>query len=241
MQTGNNNSHLNRARVNKDDEFYTPRWYVERVFKQYKEFLYGKRLWLPCDGDDSEFTKVFKGEDDIWTKNTSNDYRENSALLDWCDVVVTNPPFSKLTDFFNFVLGGKKDYILIVPQNFLTRNNLFNEFMNKRLFLNWKQEHIMFNRPDGSQKEMAVYLISSFNKPRAPQGVYQDGVLWLKRWEDFVPTYHGKIAVPLTAAFQIDLEHYDILGKAHTNEFYERIIIQRKKDVQRLKDETSES
>lgn len=54
-----NNSNLNRAKVKKDDEWLTPRWMIAKVFDNVTTELQGKKVYCPCDGQDSEFTNYF--------------------------------------------------------------------------------------------------------------------------------------------------------------------------------------
>lgn len=53
------NANLHRAKVKKDDEWPTPCWMIAKNFDNATTELQGKKIYCPCDGRDSEFTKYF--------------------------------------------------------------------------------------------------------------------------------------------------------------------------------------
>lgn len=91
------------------DEYYTPMETVENVFQKLGKHIEGKKIWFPCDTEESAFVKYAKLHG-LNFKASSNNFLDNKELLEWCDVVITNPPFSKLPTFCNFIKGGGKDF-----------------------------------------------------------------------------------------------------------------------------------
>ena len=79
-----NNSNLHTSKRNKNDEYYTYYEDVVKGLEPYKEYLKGKRVLCPCD-----VITYHKENGSEWFK--PDDY----------DVCVTNPPFSKIKDFYN--------------------------------------------------------------------------------------------------------------------------------------------
>lgn len=57
----------------------------------------------------------------------NGDFRspECVALLDECDVVVTNPPFSLLREFIGLIIDHKKDFVIIGNMNACTNKDIF--------------------------------------------------------------------------------------------------------------------
>lgn len=65
------------------------------------------------------------------------DFRKNLSLLDGCDVVVTNMPFSAFKEYFKAVKD--KDFILLAPVLFAGYSNLtevLSMFNAGRLYVN---------------------------------------------------------------------------------------------------------
>ena len=156
-----NNTALNNAKSNKNDEFYTLLSVIEEEVSSYKEYFKGKIVYCPCDKVYNDYRSNFaeyfirnfhtlglkklictqfnptgKGtlteydfdtcgvgweydghinpcdsfdESDINTYflkgNGSFDSDECKAIMQKCDVIVTNPPFSLFKEFVNHFIG----------------------------------------------------------------------------------------------------------------------------------------
>lgn len=142
--------HLNKADARKDDEWFTPTRVVARELEHHFNSLKGKRILCNCNDIFSAFGDynwhllsvrdvTVVGKDKYYY---SAPYGQTSyevpyppdmipasycdkvglQLLSECDVVVTNPPFSKTTSFVKDVLDAGKDLLCI---NALT--NVFNK------------------------------------------------------------------------------------------------------------------
>ena len=112
------NTHLNVAKVCKDDEFYTPyecsSYILEEVVATYKssEELKSTLFIYPCDSEEqnSQFldaskkyelqTIAFNHMEDLLTYNFENDNLQ----------IITNPPFSKLGLFLEILTKLKERY-----------------------------------------------------------------------------------------------------------------------------------
>ena len=58
---------------------------------------------------------------------------ECKKLLDECDVVCTNPPFSKLTDFIPMLFDYKKDFVIISNLIVITKPQIRKEILGKKI------------------------------------------------------------------------------------------------------------
>ena len=112
------NTHLNVAKVCKDDEFYTPyecsSYILETVVATYTspEELKNTLFIYPCDSEEqnSQFlnaskkyelkTIAFNHMEDLLTYNFENDNLQ----------IITNPPFSKLGLFLQILTKLKEKY-----------------------------------------------------------------------------------------------------------------------------------
>lgn len=97
-----------------NDEFYTRREDIDAMLPEWD--LSDKIVYCPADSDESEFVKYFKQpgkcKELIYT---SDDFRTHPDLIEKCDVVITNPPFSLIRVLARMILEAKKDFILIQP------------------------------------------------------------------------------------------------------------------------------
>lgn len=109
---------LNRER--RYDEYYTRYEHVKNIIERYIpiEELKDKIIYCPCDSDESNFVIYLKEhKDDIQYKEliyTSDDYNNHLDLFEKCDIIITNPPFSKIIKEFIPILNkvNKKFFIL---------------------------------------------------------------------------------------------------------------------------------
>lgn len=131
------NAALKRAKVNKDDEFYTKKKDIESELIHYHTYLKDKIVY--CNADDhrkSKFVEYFmenfseiglkklfstgflKGNGDVFSE-------ECTEILKQADVVVTNPPFSIFKEYLPHLLKYKKDFIILSPKNALGYKDIF--------------------------------------------------------------------------------------------------------------------
>ena len=103
---------LKKAKELKNDEFYTLRDDVEKIFNNFAPLLKHydfTRIDLPFDGDESEFTKYCK-DNNLNYHNTYGDYRNHNYAKN--GVVISNPPFSLLREIINFYMKHNIKFIL---------------------------------------------------------------------------------------------------------------------------------
>ena len=106
--------------VRRYDEYYTRYEHVKNIFERYipNEELKDKIIYCPCDSDESNFVIYLKEhKNDIQYKEliyTSDDFNTHLDLFEKCDIIITNPPFSKIIKEFIPILNkvNKKFFIL---------------------------------------------------------------------------------------------------------------------------------
>ena len=168
------NSNFNRAKYNKDDEFYTLYETVSNELIHYKDELRGKVIYCNCDTNESNFVKFLNDVKEEWgikevihtSLQEGVDFRseESVEILKRCDVVISNPPFSLAREYYKQILKYGKDYIILVNLNFFTIDFVFDEIKNERAFLGKSitNGHTNFLRPDGSTKQVSTFFLQSF-------------------------------------------------------------------------------
>lgn len=156
------NNFLINARKNKNDEFYTQYHDIENEIEKYKDFLSGKSIYCPTDSSKSNFVKYFK--DNFESLKLKSLYRSDlnegcflyngetevqigepidikterfEEVLDKCDVVITNPPFSLFIDFLDKIIQHKKEYLIVGSQNTITCKSVFEHILKNETFLDY--------------------------------------------------------------------------------------------------------
>ena len=160
---------LEKAKKQKNDEFYTRYEDIENEVMKYRRSFKGKVVYLPCDdpaNKQSEFWSFFVNNFDafglkkliathydedgkaykIWIDGDTSgdgyiddgdalqedligngDFRspECTAILNECDIVCTNPPFSMFREFVDWIFTAKKQFLIIGNNNAITYKEIF--------------------------------------------------------------------------------------------------------------------
>ena len=160
---------LEKAKKQKNDEFYTRYEDIEAEVMKYRKQFKGKVVYLPCDdpaNKQSEFWSFFINNFDafglkkliathydedgkaykIWIDGDTTgdgyiddgdalqeeligngDFRspECTAILNECDIVCTNPPFSMFREFVDWIFTAKKQFLIIGNNNAITYKEIF--------------------------------------------------------------------------------------------------------------------
>lgn len=133
--------------------------------------------------------------------NGSFDSRECIEIMKECDIVITNPPFSRLRDFINQIISLGKHFIVIGPENAITYKGIFPLIKQNKMWLG-------FSKP--SAFRIPVEDIDENNKNQ----FIKDGVVYQKFgnicW--FTNLEHEKRVekIPLTKRYTPEeYPHYD--------------------------------
>ena len=176
---GKTKESLEKAKKQKNDEFYTRYEDIENEVMKYRKYFRGKIVYLPCDdpaNKQSEFWSFFVNNFDsfglkkliathydecgkaykIWIENdTSGDgYIDDSdalqedllgngdfrspecvEILNECDIVCTNPPFSMFREFVNWIFTAEKQFLIIGNNNAITYQEVFTHIKNDKMWV----------------------------------------------------------------------------------------------------------
>jgi len=132
---------MNNDNKGQANEVYTR--YIEA--KKLLNFLEGynlknKIIWCPFDVNTSNIVIALKeaGYIVVYThKDTEQDFLTYTPDFDW-DIMISNPPFSKRTKFFNKINSYNKPYIMLQPIMFFNNNSMIKDLIrdsNKYRFL----------------------------------------------------------------------------------------------------------
>ena len=218
---------LQGAKDRQDNEWYTLYSSVEYVFNNVdglKEYVKDKILYLPCDTEESNIYKyLINNKEELQIKEilrTSDDYYKHHDLYRKADIVITNPPFTKICKWILFLYEMNKEFIIWAPYT-VYQNKSLSEYVIKdqlKCICQNAKELNYFERPDGSIKQAGktiiisnIYQIKSnsnklkINKKNTMEYlkqnnkiVYYKDIPILKRIDDFPCDYNGPIYISFT-------------------------------------------
>ena len=253
-----NNVNLNRAIAAKNDEYYTPMKTVQRVFEVYlKTYDFtDKIIYCPCDSTESNFVKYLTAhKSDLQYKGliyTWDDYNGHGSLFNKADIIITNPPFSKLIheflpllnyyqkEFFIFgCFAAIEGYYRCLPNaNFYYTTNSF----EKKYITDKNKEKIVstiyitnLNLDENFPKKKFVPTATELSNLYALKG----NIRAYDRMADipckeFLPDPKEKFLVPVTALLQHNRYLFNILGSYLYKEYsdgkrrFSKILVQYK-------------
>ena len=161
---------LQGAKDRQDNEFYTLYSSVEYVFNNVdglKEYVKDKILYLPCDTEESNIYKyLINNKEELQIKEilrTSDDYYKHHDLYRKADIVITNPPFTKICKWILFLYEMNKEFIIWAPFTVFVYKSLSEYVIKDQLkcILHNDKELNYFERPDGSIKQAGKTVIIS--------------------------------------------------------------------------------
>lgn len=142
----------------------------------------------------------------------NGDFRSSEcvALLDECDVVVTNPPFSLLREFIGLIIGHKKDMVIIANEMQCTSKEIFPLFQSGKL--NFGYNHVKeFKVPDGTFKKIGTvawfttFKLDKYNE-ELPLCCQYEG------HEDEYPKYDNYDAIEVNQIRRIPRDYFGVMG-----------------------------
>ena len=278
----NDNVNLNKAKSRKNDEYYTQYNDIEKEMLNYN--LTDKIIYCNTDDKSSNFYKYFKDnykkhklkglyisslnkelvyyngieETHTYLNNGSYDSEELKSVLDLSNIVITNPPFSKWRNYFDFLIKNNKDFIILGTLLNVSTKNVFKHFVNNKVrlgksiykgstfFINDNELKLLtnarwFTSLDVTGK-MKISLSKNYNE--AEYLKYDNhNIINVDRSKDIPIDYDGYMGVPLNYLDYFDYSLFNLIGidrytdlnkeygkrfKVGGKEKFARIIIKRK-------------
>lgn len=267
-RTPTNTKLLIKSRNFKDDEFYTDYKTVEEIVSEYKDDLKDKVIYCNCDHEWSSFVKYFKNNKDVigykkfYHTGLTNQFvfgdynvgdfrnKDSIELLKKCDVVITNPPFSLLTEWYKLVKQYDKKFIVLAPPTFISRKEVRQDFINKKIFINARSSRQCdrnFKRPDGSLAEIKCYPHTNIKKiiykyrdtthkvfMKDCNYKFYDGsdILAITDGERVPIDYNGLFTLSISQCWHFDFEKYDLI--CFITDYKQKLLIDGKEQFVRL-------
>jgi hypothetical protein len=216
--------HLRNAKENRDDEFYTPRDYTDKVVNTFFNELKGKKVLCPCDSKHSNFVKslqalnieVYYSDCDFADYDNASLFgdKKRIELLRGIDIILTNPPFSKYREFYR-IFRAKKIFA-IAPLMLFTYTWAFPLWKNEIL---WKclDGAKYFTDDKGKHLTAGNFLLTNFAKPKSIKKEQEkkkffmhenEKYLYMQKYnKDFIiKNTEYNLAVPLTITLDNELD-----------------------------------
>ena len=252
------------------DEFYTR---LKDIEKELSKFNFNNKI-VYCNCDNPEFSNFYKyfydnfnklglkkllatyysdnpmlysydGKNESKTNIKSGDFRENGDVMKQCDIVVTNPPFSKglPIDLVNMCLKYNKDFIFLCKNDWYTRKGAFDFYKSGKMNID-NVEVGKFEGPNASTK-VTCYWYTSFELKKTPitlkkkytEEDYQKyknyDAIEVGAIENIPKDYNDNMGVSLSFGKYLDRKQFDIIDVLNKpigkdgHEYYKRIIIKK--------------
>ena len=149
------------------DEWYTPKFIVDKCIEIAKDKISNKVVLLPFDTEKSLFVQELDKSDAILCYG----FRDFLTAEKEYDILITNPPFSIKEKVFEKCLQNGKDFILVLPETFIFSVGFY-DLLEKYKF-NYKlyspKQRVYFIDQDGKQNRpnfhtIIVYVSKNFTE-----------------------------------------------------------------------------
>ena len=174
-------------------------------------------------------------------KNGSYDSDELSKYLDRANIVITNPPFSKLAPFLQFLISKDKDFIVLGNLSTINSTDLFSSFKGEKIFYGHDiNKGYWFLVPEEDYKSRKTKLIdgqhylqvrnitwwTSFPDkntrskveptesydPNKHRKYFNYDAINVDKIKDIPSDYYDEMGVPVTYLYQHNPELFEIIG-----------------------------
>lgn len=174
-------------------------------------------------------------------KNGSYDSEELTEYLNRADVVVTNPPYSILSNFISLLLDNNKDFVVMGNATTITAVKIFNAFKEQRIFYGHHVDHscnfvvpvehykdLKTKENDGKHhltlgnitwwttfpnKNIKLPLVPSVEyKHQNYEKYFNYDAINVNRVKDIPKDYYGEMGVPIGYAYKHNSDLFEIIS-----------------------------
>lgn len=156
----------------------------------------------------------------------NGDFRspECLELLQECDIVVTNPPFSLMKEYLPLMVNSGKQFLVLGNMNHAIISEIFRYFMADKVWLGYNSGHFWFRVPDYYQEKQTDFKMDKHGQKWRRMG----NICWFtnmdidKRHQPLdlfraytakdYPKYDQYDAINVNRTTDIPEDYYDIIG-----------------------------
>jgi len=235
-----------------DDEYYTR--YKDIQAELSKHNLENKLILANCDTKQSQFIQYFKDNNLNFLRSKQFETHKSIEKLKACDIVITNPPFSKLNKLLQLINHYKKDFLILGPPSLITKKVAYVMALDQRLFSS-RNSVRHFDTPTGT-KTITTHWFASWNiapdnpplkltVPYSPDSLHREydffpNIINVDKTKNIPYDYDGIMGVPVSylqkhCPSQFKLVHVEGWRKSPTDTEvdgkprFQRLLIQRQK------------
>ena len=197
------------------------------IATHYEENGKAYKIWI--DGDTSNDGFVNDGDAQQEDLQGNGDFRspECIAIMNECDIVCTNPPFSLFRDFVSWIHNAGKQFLIIGRETAFSYQEIFRLFKTKEMWTGFNKVN-KFYQPDGSIKEFGnilwftnfdiakktedLVMTKTFNtQDYIPFDTYPEAIN-VNRVDSIPKDYDGIMGVPISFMAKINHNQFEIIG-----------------------------
>lgn len=200
---------------NCDDPTWSAFWKYFHL--NFAELGLKKLISTHYDREEATYKMEYTGGDDndieigVKTPLESNgDFRNKECLdlLDECDIVVTNPPFSLFREYVAVLMKHEKKFLIIGNKNAITYKEFFPLLKDDEVWIgctNVKE----FLQPDGSIKKFGnIGWFTNLDVAKRHEKL----ILWKKYTPEEYPTYDNYDAINVDKVSEIPCDYDGVMG-----------------------------
>lgn len=201
---------------NCDDPTWSAFWKYFHL--NFAELGLKKLISTHYDKEEATYKMEYTGGDDndieigVKTPLESNgDFRSKECLdlLDECDIVVTNPPFSLFRDYITVLMEHEKEFLIIGNKNAITYKELFPLLKNNEVWIGCNSP-AEFSIPDGITKKLNGLTRWFTNLDVAKR--HEKLILWKNYTPEEYPTYDNYPGINVDKVNEIPCDYDGVMG-----------------------------
>ena len=178
------------------------------IATHYEENGKAYKIWI--DGDTSNDGFVDDGDAQQEDLQGNGDFRSSECIdiLNECDIVCTNPPFSLFREFIDTIMKADKQFLIIGNQNVITYKKVFPLIKNNQIWIGYNMVK-QFKQPDGSIKKITnTFWITNLTVNKS-----NEELVLTKEYNPInYPKYDNYDAIEVDRLANIPKDYYDVMG-----------------------------
>jgi len=140
----------------------------------------------------------------------NGDFRSEECIeiLNQCDIVVTNPPFSLMKEYIPLMVNSGKKFLIIAPLNSITYQNIFPYIKNNKIWIGYTTPKI-FTQPDKTTKAFGnIIWVTNIDIKKRHEKI----ILYKKYNELDYPKYDNYDAIEVSQTKNIPIDYDGHMG-----------------------------
>jgi len=163
----------------------------------------------------------------------NGDFRspECIEILNECDIVVTNPPFSLMKEYIPLLVKRGKNFLIIAPLNAITYSEIFPYIKNNKMWLGYTNPG-NFIQPDKTIKKFGnIIWVTNLDIKKQHENIilykeyneqdyhkyYNYDAINVDKTKDIPIDYYGYMGVPVSFLTKYNPKQFEIIGLGISN------------------------